>query len=97
VKQKLDKVWIGVVFGLLGPLLIFAGYHLFKYGHMGLDSFTRFMRMEGTFSPRISLCVILNLGLFFLFYWQKMDRAAKGVITATFLYALLVVYLKVII
>lgn len=96
MKQRLDKVWVGLLLGLLGPLLIFAAYHFFKYGHMGLDSFTRFLKLEGTFSPRISLCVIFNLGLFFLFYWRKMDNAAKGVITSTFLYAMLIVYLKVI-
>ena len=63
---------------------------------MGLGKFVDYLALEGTFSPRISLCVILNLGLFFTFYWTKMDRAAKGIISATFLYAGLIVYLKLI-
>jgi hypothetical protein len=37
----------------------------------------------------------MNLGLFFIFYKLKMDRSARGIILATFLYAGLVVYLKV--
>jgi hypothetical protein len=62
---------------------------------MGIHNFVYYIRNEGTFSPRISLCVIMNLGLFFIFYKLKMDRSARGIILATFLYAGLVVYLKV--
>lgn len=96
LKVKLDKIWFGLLCGIIGPMILFSAYHLIKYGHMGLHRFVHYLETEGTFSPRISLCVILNLGLFFTFYWTKMDKAAKGIIGATFLFAFLVVYLKVI-
>ncbi len=96
MKQKLDKMFFGVTCGLVGPFLLFVCFHMIKYGHMGISNFAHYIRMEGTFSPRISLCVILNLGLFFMFYWLKMDKAAKGIIGATFLYAGLIIYLKMI-
>ncbi len=96
LKLRLDITWVGLCIGLIGPSLLFTLYHLLKYGHMGVDKFVEYLTLEGTFSPRISLCVILNLGLFFTFYWLKMDRAAKGIIAATFVYAGLIIYLKLI-
>jgi len=44
----------------------------------------------------LSLGVILNLALFFLYYQLKFDRSAKGVIAASFIYAFAALYYKVI-
>ena len=44
----------------------------------------------------LSLSVFPNLGLFFIFYKQKKDMAARGVILATFMYAFLVMIAKLI-
>ncbi|MCC7302865.1 MAG: hypothetical protein IT233_09495 [Bacteroidia bacterium] len=96
MKAKLDRLWFGLTCGIAGPVLLFSVYHWIQYGQMGLERFADHLSREGTLSPRISLCVILNLGLFFTFYWTKMDKAAKGIIAATFLFAFLIVYLKVI-
>jgi hypothetical protein len=95
LNSRLDRMWVGTLFGVVVPFLTFVIYHSVKYGHMGIHNFVYYIRNEGTFSPRISLCVIMNLGLFFIFYKLKMDRSARGIILATFLYAGLVVYLKV--
>jgi hypothetical protein len=42
-----------------------------------------------------SLCVLPNLGLFFLFLWPDFNKAAKGVVTATFLVAIVIVIIQI--
>jgi hypothetical protein len=44
----------------------------------------------------LSLGVILNLVLFFYFYKVETDKSAQGVIGASFVYAFIVVYVKMI-
>jgi len=44
----------------------------------------------------LSLCAVINLGAFFLFYQTQNDKAAKGVIFATFLFAFAVIVNQII-
>lgn len=37
---------------------------------------------------------MLNLGLFFFFYQKQLDKSARGVLGATFIFAFVVVYFK---
>lgn len=93
--KKLDHFVIGLLAGILSPAIVLLLFYFIRYSGMGLGRFLKFIQMEGTLSPRISLCVIINLLLFYLFIWSNKYRSAKGIIFATFVYAGWVVYLKV--
>jgi hypothetical protein len=47
------------------------------------------------FSKVLSLAVIPSAGVFFLFIWGNRLNAAKGVLTATFILALVVFGIKI--
>ena len=96
MKKKFDHIVIGIVLGLLGPVIVLFLFYLIRYHHMTFGRFLTMVGMEGTFSPRISLCAIINLLVFYIFIWTNRYYSARGVILATFVYAGLIVYIKVI-
>lgn len=91
-----DHFLAGLLPGLILPLIGFYLYALIFFNYMSFPTFLNHVIKANLAVSVLSLGVILNLGLFFLFYQLKHDRAAKGVIGATFVYAFLVLYFKVI-
>lgn len=90
-----DKMWIGFVIGMLAPVIVFLAYYQMNYSFIRFNSFVADAFMKSIFAPLLSLCVIINLGIFYLFYWRYMNYAARGVIAATFVYAIAVFILKI--
>ncbi len=93
-KPKYDSVILGTVIGLLLPSLTFLGYYLIKYRAMSLPAFLHYLTAGEIFLPILSLCVVPNLLIFFIFIWTKRDKSARGVLQATFIYAIYVCIMK---
>jgi hypothetical protein len=91
-----DAFKTGFVPGLLLPLFGFYLYYLFFFGYMGFDAFVDHVVQSNLAVSVLSLGVILNLGIFFLFYSRQQDNSARGVIGATLVYGFIVLYFKVI-
>jgi hypothetical protein len=89
-----DKTWIGTFLGLLAPFIAFVLYYLINYRYMTISGFINFMKIGDIFTPVISLCVLVNLGVFYLFIWKEKYIGARGVLASTFIWATFVVYLK---
>ena len=95
MRTKFDHMLIGTALGLVAPVIVLLLFYVIRYSQISFGRFLQMVNMEGTFSPRISLCVIVNLLIFYLFIWTNRYYSARGVILATFVYAGLVIYLKV--
>lgn len=89
-----NNVWIGLISGLVAPFLAFALYVKFKYPEDDLIRTISSILNLGILSSIISLTLIVNLLVFFIFIWSNADRSAKGVLGATFLYGFTILYLK---
>ncbi len=89
-----DKTWIGFFIGLIAPCGAFVLFYLIKYRYMSVDRYIEFMKIGDIYTPIISLCVLVNLGIFYLFLNKEKFNGAKGVIASTFVWAALIVYLK---
>ncbi|MEJ6736020.1 MAG: hypothetical protein QNK84_03155 [Flavobacteriales bacterium] len=88
--KKGDHILIGLIPALILPVLIMSlilGYY---------SSFTlEYIINNPMFSPLVNDlkgALLINLGLFLLFYWLKKDKSAKGVLFATLLYAAVYIY-----
>jgi hypothetical protein len=92
--HKLDKGWIGFIGGLIIPMLTMFAFYQIKFGHLNPQSFMFLTFAKKIFPPLLSLCVVVNLGLFFLFFWRNLNYAARGVIASTLVYAFLVLFMK---
>lgn len=95
-RNTADRLLVGWVIGIVVPLLFFLGFYQMKYSEMQFMVYLRNVWDMKIFLKIISLCVFPNLGFFFLFYRNKYDMAARGVILATFMYAFLVLIAKII-
>jgi hypothetical protein len=89
-----DKLWIGIVAGLLAPLLAFTLYYVINYWNMPLGRFISYLKLGDTYTAIVTLCLLSNLAIFYLFIWRKKYNGARGVLAATFIWAAFVMYLK---
>ena len=89
--KKGDHILIGLVPALLLPVIIMAAILNYYASNFTL----KYIIKNPMFSPLVNDlkgALLVNLGLFFLFYWLKKDQSAKGVVLATLLYALFYLY-----
>lgn len=89
-----DKFWIGTVAGLVSPLLAFTLYYLVNYRYMPWGRFIAFLRLGDTYTSIVTLCLLSNLAVFYLFIWKKKYQGARGVLGVTFIWAAFIMYLK---
>lgn len=95
MSRKWDKFWVGLLLGVFLPFLVMMLFYLSSFAAFTVPAFLRKMVFTQVFFPLLSLCAIINLGTFFLFYQTKNDRAARGVIFATMIFAFAVLIYKV--
>lgn len=95
-RNRYDRMLIGWLIGTIVPIVIFLITYQVKYSEMEFMVFLKSMWQMKIFLKLLSLCVFPNLGFFFLFYRNKYDMAARGVIMATFIYAFVVLFAKLI-
>ena len=94
MKSKFDALKVGAILGLITPILSIVIFYLIKFDTLNFMEFIEQMIVRNIYTQLISLCVIPNLGLFFIFIWKNFLYSGRGVILATFVYALLIVILK---
>ena len=86
-RNKFDNTAVGFVAGLFLPVIIFL--MVFFFSEKGL-SFTKYIQNMWQLHALVklgSLCVFANLAIFMGFIKLKYDKAARGVLAVTLLYA----------
>jgi hypothetical protein len=97
--MRWDSVGVGALLGLIAPLLGFFGYAAMYVGairpHVDLPFFIHdmFLGTREFQAPVLTLSLFANLALFFALDRWRQYKAMRGVITATFLYAVVIVLL----
>lgn len=89
-----NKTWLGVLFGLLAPSIAMYIYYFIYYRYLTISGFINYLKIGDTYTPLISLCVVVNLAVFYPFIWKEKWNGAKGVLAATFTWTAIVLYLK---
>ena len=91
-----DNIITGLVAGLAAPVVIFFIYSKIKLPAEKIFDIFNSIKELGILSAVLSLCVFVNLLVFFIFIWSHADRSARGVLAATFFYAFVIIILKLI-
>lgn len=91
VKSKYNKLWLGLVLGIIIPIITIIIFSLFKSDVKNLVEFIEFTLSISALSNILSLCALPNLAIFYLFLNKELYYSARGVIFATLLWAILVV------
>lgn len=92
----LNKFVIGFVLGLLAPIITFLITFFNVFNEYSWQEFFEFLIQFKVLTKLLSLCVLPNLGLFFLFLYPDFMKAARGVLTATFTSAFIIIIIQVI-
>ncbi len=89
-----DSVWLGIIFGLIAPSIGIVIFYLINFKEESLLEFVS-VTIEGKIlSPLLSLCAVINLGIFYLFLHFDKLYIARGVILATMIYGIVIVVSK---
>ncbi len=92
--DKTDKLWFGLVLGIVIPAVCLLLFWYAKFYPMSLGDF--FMRQ---FNPEVimkivSLCAMPDLALFYFFINRNKNMAARGVIGAVMLLIIITLFVK---
>lgn len=95
---KKDNLVLGIVLGVLTPVITFFIYYLlavYMPYHRGFNEFMQILVNNRQMLPKvISICLLLNGGVFYLYTRQRKDVTAKGIFLVTMLYAITIIILK---
>jgi hypothetical protein len=95
---KKDNLILGIVLGLLTPVATFFIYYfviVYLPYHRPLDEFVQVLLGNRQMLPKIiSICLLLNGGVFYLYTRTRKDLTAKGIFLVTMLYAITIIMLK---
>ena len=91
---KFDSLRLGVLLGVISPMIALLGYYAVSFNQMTLKGFYLWSRASDKTSAILSLCLVANLAVFFIFIKTNRNESARGVLMATFIYAIPVIYFK---
>jgi|SRR5690242_9430431 len=95
-KFKQDNLQLGLILGLIGPVAGFCIYYciLFLPGH-SFGEYMEVFRQNAYLIPKVmSLSLLANGIIFFLYTQYRKDLTAKGILVATLIYALIILVLR---
>jgi hypothetical protein len=92
---KKDNIWLGMVLGLVGPIIGFTIFKLIKYSRFTLKEMYQWMTLNhNLITAWISVSLFANALLFTLYVNAKIDKTAKGIFVITVLYAITALLIK---
>ena len=94
---KRDDIKLGVILGLVAPLIGILLFKLYKFSVFSFKEVFQFMMVEPghkTLSVALSLSLLLNALLFTLYVNSGRDKTAKGIFITTLVYGVSVLLLK---
>jgi hypothetical protein len=94
---KKDNFILGLVLGLIAPLLGILLFKVYKFGVFTFKETFQFMFLEPgyrTLSVALSLSLLLNALIFTLYINARKDNTAKGIFVTTVLYGLIILLIK---
>lgn len=92
--DKLDKIPVGFVIGIIVPILTFVVYYKTLYSSFEFSDFLAHIRSRHTAAAFIKVSVFGNLPLFLIFNMMKRFLLCYGIFFASILYILAIFYLK---
>jgi len=93
-KSKYDNLKLGLILGILAPALTMFVVYLIWFTQYDFSELLDFLLKKRLFTKIVSLCVLPNLALFFLFLNKNFYRSGRGILMATIIFAIFVFVTK---
>lgn len=97
MKSRFDLVKLGFILGVLVPVISLFVVYGVRFDNYTVKEFFEFLITMHALPKLLSLMVIPNLLIFFIFIWTNHLYAARGVLAATIFDALVILAMKIII
>jgi hypothetical protein len=93
---KKDNLKLGIVLGLLGPIIGLAVIYLIKFSSVSFGEFLdEFIHNNKLITSIGSLALLANVILFTIYVNTQRDKTAKGLFLITLLFGIAILVLKV--
>lgn len=93
--MKRNSSLLGLVIGILMPMLGLLIMYLLKFNSESFQSFFRILTRDFDVAAMVlSLSILANIIPFIFYTNRRLDLTARGILIATMLYAVLIVLLK---
>ena len=93
---KKDNLKLGLVLGLVGPVLGLIIVYFLKFSSYGfLEFLDYFFNTRGLITSVGALCLLANAILFTIYINTHRDNTAKGIFVTTLLYGIAILIIKV--
>jgi hypothetical protein len=93
METRLNTITFGLITGMLVPLLALVIFYFLSSGS-SFSEFAGFIVSRKKLSSLISLAMVPDLLIFFIYIWLNYLYSARGVLAAVLLFALIVVLTK---
>lgn len=93
-KQNLDTTITGLLSGILVPFIAFIIIYFVLSNQMTMSNFLQHLMERKVQGHFISISIIPNLLVFFIFIWLNKIKAARGVLLSTFLWAFIILAIR---
>jgi len=91
-----DDLKIGVILGLIGPVIGLFGYYYWKFSLYSFSDFMTALRMNKPLVTAITIpCLLVNIIFFTYFINTKKDQTARGVFVVTLIFAVTALLFKI--
>ena len=94
IKPNLDTTVFGMLSGIFLPIITFLIVYFILSGHQTLNEYLERLIDRNIQGHVISISVIPNLLIFFIFIWLNKMKTARGVLLSTFLWAFLILAIR---
>jgi hypothetical protein len=94
---KKDDLWLGLILGILGPVVGFLIFYLIKFFPLGqsIAAYLNLFKDNSFLIPKvISLSLLVNGVTFFLYTQYRKDETSRGILVATLIYAIIIIVFK---
>ncbi|MDA3879680.1 MAG: hypothetical protein PF436_04765 [Prolixibacteraceae bacterium] len=91
-----DRQIIGFITGFIFPAIVFYLYYRLKFNDLPLFDYIKSMHHYKLLFKVLSLCVLSDLPMFYLFLQLKWLRGARGIVMACFIFAFAVMGYRII-
>jgi len=93
---KRDNLKLGLILGLVGPILGLVVIYFFKYPSQNFMEFFDFFINDNKMITSIgSLSLLVNVILFTIYINTHRDNTAKGIFVITLIYGICILVLKI--
>lgn len=92
---KRDSLKLGMVLGILAPILGLVIYYFAKFSYFPFSEFLQYFLREKKLITAIgTMCLLANVLLFTIYINSRRDNTAKGIFITTVIYGIAILMMK---